>query len=557
MAVCRFAFGADPAMPFSPSSSLQTRLLTAMVVVMVVFAGVAGGLLFAATYKQVLAESRDILVGLAASVERTAAIGAYAGDAVLVQEVADGLVRNPLVAQVRADIGALKVRAGTNLPDEERAITVALQNPFDATEHLGQLVLLPDAAALRNVALRRAASISALLVIQALVMGLLLHVLVRRMVTGPLSRLAQCMRAIRPGTSARIEVFHHHLDDEIGVLRKSGNQLLDDAQAALDGERELRAEVEQMGAQYRRIFDASSAGIFLLDGQGRLIDCNPTVGRLLARSGLKPDKGVDFFSLCFKDVAAAQQLTRRSRERQRAMAGDLALRGDDGNTTWVHCLLTTTERLCDDGVRSQTLIEGVMYDVTARLHAEAAIRHRADHDALTGLLNRAALAQRVEGTCLTHLAVLYLDLDGFKRINDTWGHNTGDEVLRICAQRIQQAVRRDTDWIARVGGDEFVIVMPGVQPASSVLAATAHALVQTLAEPLELPDVAEKPAVAVSVGMACMPAHGQTWAEVIEAADQAMYAVKQNGKCGAALAWPDAQQAQAVPAPIPVSAALI
>ncbi|MCA0176837.1 MAG: diguanylate cyclase [Proteobacteria bacterium] len=545
-------------MPFFPSSSLQTRLLTAMAAVVGVFALVAGTLLFMATYQQALDESHDVLVGLGASVERTAAIGAYAGDTLLVQEVADGLVRNPLVAQVRADAGKLKVRAGTALADEGRAIVVPLDNPFDASERLGQLVLLPDAVALRSAAMRRAATLSALLVAQGLVMGLLLHVLVRRMVTGPLSRLAQCMRAISPGTSARIEVFHHHQDDEIGVLRTCGNQLLDDAQAALVGERELRAEVEQMGAQYRRIFDASSAGIFVLDGQGRLIDCNPTVGRLLSRSGIKPDKGVDFFSLCFKDVAAAQQLTRHSRERRRAMAGDLALRGDDGNPTWVHCLLTTTERLYEDGVRSQTLIEGVMYDVTARLHAEAAVRHRADHDALTGLLNRAALAHRVEGTCLAHLAVLYLDLDGFKQVNDTWGHTAGDETLRICAQRIQQVVRRDTDWIARIGGDEFLVVMPGVQPASPVLAATARALVQALAEPLTLPDLTDTPSVAVSIGVACMPMHGHTWDEVVEAADQAMYAVKQHGKNGVCMAWPGIDLAQQPTlAPLTVLTALI
>lgn len=525
-------------MPRLRTQSLQARLLTAMLVVVGLFALVGGSMLFAMSYRHAVEDNRTTLAELVTSVQRTAAIGAFADDAVLIKEVADGLISSPLVGEVRVETAKGVVTAGSAQPSGAEPIVMDLASPFDASERVGRLIITPDDGVVRARALRHAATVSALQMLQVVITGLLLHGLVRRMVTRPLQRLAGDMGRIQPGTSDRIGLIAGHMDDEIGLLRRGGNQLLDQAQHALEGERDLRAEVERMGAQYRRVFHTNSAGIFVLDAHGRLIDCNPTVARLLGLDGVTPAAGIDFFALAFKDVGCVQQLVRRATERRRAMAGDVELRSARSPATWVHCLLSVHEHPSADGIHTEQLIEGVMYDVTSRLQAEAAVRHRADHDALTGLLNRAALQHRIDSAGLTQLAVLFVDLDGFKRINDSWGHAAGDETLRLCAERIAACVRRETDWIARVGGDEFMIVMPGVQPDSDVLTHTAFALVHALAQPMQLTDVPQSQQVAASVGMACMPSHGLVWDDVARAADQAMYAVKHHGKAAAVMAWP-------------------
>jgi len=156
------------------------------------------------------------------------------------------------------------------------------------------------------------------------------------------------------------------------------------------------------------------------------------------------------------------------------------------------------------------------------------LRHDADHDPLTGLLNRTGLERELAAEPVDPGTrwVLYLDLDGFKPVNDTYGHHVGDDVLRVVAERLLGTVRR-TDLVARLGGDEFVVV------TGEDVDDAAHRITEAVRRPVRVqgarPGAAAAVAVDVSVGRAALHPGG-TFADALVAADTDMYAAKQAGR---------------------------
>ncbi len=173
---------------------------------------------------------------------------------------------------------------------------------------------------------------------------------------------------------------------------------------------------------------------------------------------------------------------------------------------------------------------GVAREVTELRRAERELEHRASHDPLTALPNRhrlqRELKQAMENAAHTGcgLALLYLDLDGFKAANDRSGHDAGDRVLREVAQRLQDGVRQG-DLVARVGGDEFVVLLPGCSDAAGART-IADGLRARLRPPYVLPDGPLQ--LDASVGIACFPTDGMDPGALLAHADRAMYAAKRH-----------------------------
>jgi diguanylate cyclase len=171
----------------------------------------------------------------------------------------------------------------------------------------------------------------------------------------------------------------------------------------------------------------------------------------------------------------------------------------------------------------------VGHEVTELRQAERQLEHRASHDPLTGLPNRHQLEHQLQraidhaGRTGDGLALLYLDLDGFKAANDRCGHAAGDRLLCEVAQRLQESLRHG-DMVARVGGDEFVTLLPGCSaPAALTL---ADALRARLQPPYALPDGPIR--LGASIGIACYPEDGTEPAALLAHADRAMYAAKRH-----------------------------
>jgi len=162
---------------------------------------------------------------------------------------------------------------------------------------------------------------------------------------------------------------------------------------------------------------------------------------------------------------------------------------------------------------------------------DASLRQSALHDELTGLANRTlfmdhyrialARAQRSEAG----IALLFIDLDGFKKINDTYGHDAGDKVLEVTAQRISDRIRKN-DSVARFGGDEFVVMLPDLKNPQDALA-VAETLMELIGKPINWNGRLLE--VGASIGMANYPTDGDTMEKVMIAADAAMYSAKRKG----------------------------
>lgn len=170
------------------------------------------------------------------------------------------------------------------------------------------------------------------------------------------------------------------------------------------------------------------------------------------------------------------------------------------------------------------------------MRAERENSHRAHHDALTGLLNRAgfvdALGGRLAARAERSFAVMFFDLDNFKPINDTFGHAAGDEVLKAVAARVRR-VLPDGAAVARMGGDEFVVLLDGV--TAEMAQDTGHRLIAEVAASYELGGEV-RASIGASAGIAMSPDHGADVAELLAVADAALYEAKSGGKSRCCLA---------------------
>ena len=204
-----------------------------------------------------------------------------------------------------------------------------------------------------------------------------------------------------------------------------------------------------------------------------------------------------------------------------------------------HTFNHMTQRLAEsqaEVVSYQRTLEDKVAQRTRELEVATAHAYKlAQHDILTGLPNRSLLNQRLRQILAiaqregTEVACLFLDFDHFKRINDTLGHDAGDQLLQSIAQRLGSAVR-ESDTVARLGGDEFVLVLPGLDPAHATfeVMSVVHRVRESFLAPFRIAD--QSPTLTCSVGVSIFPLDAQDPATLIKQADTAMYAAKEAGR---------------------------
>ncbi|MFN9806746.1 MAG: response regulator [Betaproteobacteria bacterium] len=230
--------------------SLRSRLLRSVVIGALLFCALAGALAYWLGHQRATSNSQAVLDGLVASIEKTAAAGAFAGDPVLLREIVTGLASNTLVAaaEVRSATGAVlgsAVRIAQAEGASRVSITRPLLSPFDASEVVGTLVVDAHQGRIEAEVWKETLTLSALMIGQVLLVALLLYAVVERLVSQPIASLARRLDAIVPGTSERLAVPRDHADDEIGGLVAGANALLGACEDALGSERTARAEIEQ------------------------------------------------------------------------------------------------------------------------------------------------------------------------------------------------------------------------------------------------------------------------------------------------------------------------
>jgi diguanylate cyclase (GGDEF)-like protein len=345
-----------------------------------------------------------------------------------------------------------------------------------------------------------------------------------RRVSLPIIRISEAMRRLERGDHLAEVGAATPRHDEIGVLIDSVNGYRE----SLVRGRQLAELAELERGRLQAAVSNMPIGLAMYDAERRLIICN--------------DRYSEMYRLPRELTAPGTALEDILQERVRT--GIFVGTSSNKFIEDTYALITQHEpvlQLADlrDG-RTFSVIYQPMRgggwvstheDVTERRRAEARIHHMARHDALTDLPNRTLLKERMEEALAKarrddSMAVLCMDLDRFKAVNDTLGHPIGDALLRSVADRIRRIVR-DSDTVARFGGDEFAVVQTGmVQPQGAT--ALANRLIEELGAPYEIEH--HQVVIGCSIGVALAPSDGQDVDLLIKKADMALYRAKVEGR---------------------------
>jgi diguanylate cyclase (GGDEF)-like protein/PAS domain S-box-containing protein len=330
------------------------------------------------------------------------------------------------------------------------------------------------------------------------------------------------------------------IDEEQRYLRKSGEPLwvrrkVTLAEEAVDGASCLIEMVEAVGERsefaqrFRETFDHASVGIMHSSLDRRVLMINRKFCEMVGYSATELQEGSVRRIHHPEDSDADQHLETR------LVAGEIDSFSfekryvrKDGSIFWAH---RTVSLARDEAGRPKYFIR-VIEDISARKQAEEELLHLAHYDTLTNLPNRALFRDRLAQTLAQArrsygiLAIMFLDLDRFKTVNDSLGHAMGDLLLKQVAHRLTACVRA-SDTVGRLAGDEFGIILGGLHGTTDALQ-VAQKIVQIFTAPFRL-DHHER-FVTTSIGISIYPTDGRDEDMLIKAADSAMYRVKQSGR---------------------------
>lgn len=289
----------------------------------------------------------------------------------------------------------------------------------------------------------------------------------------------------------------------------------------------LRKNEEQLELA-STVFDIMDDAVEITDQKNRIIRVNPSFTKITGYTAaevigkqlqLRPD-GMDETQLTSEQW--------KTFDKTGSWCGEIRNRRKTGEAyvAWL-----SIKRVRD--ISGQSTYHVVVFsDVTERTASTARLQYLAHHDSLTDLPNRIAFADRLQQAIVSakraerQVAVLYLDLDKFKPVNDTYGHQVGDLLLKEVAARLLSCVR-DSDTVARIGGDEFLILLPSVETEKDALH-VGEKIHYQLTQAFEISDFSLH--ISSSIGIALFPEHGMTQNVLIEHADVAMYEAKTHGR---------------------------
>jgi diguanylate cyclase (GGDEF)-like protein/PAS domain S-box-containing protein len=282
------------------------------------------------------------------------------------------------------------------------------------------------------------------------------------------------------------------------------------------------SERKDSEARFRLLFERNLAGVYRTTIDGRILDCNEACARIFGYESREEFLGLHAGDFYF-DNLERERIVKMLGNQQSISNLELHLRRRDGSAMWVLENVT----LLDNGV-----MEGTIIDITDRKHALEQMEYQAYHDALTSLPNRLLFRDRI-GVAQAHakrngrcVAVMFLDLDQFKLVNDTLGHTVGDRLLQAIASRLVNCVRAE-DTVARMGGDEFTILLVDLSDRRNA-GSVAQKVLDAVRHPVRIDE--HELYVTTSIGIAIYPEDGDDAEALLKNADRAMYRAKEAGR---------------------------
>ncbi|GAB2903865.1 putative bifunctional diguanylate cyclase/phosphodiesterase [Streptomyces mayteni] len=310
------------------------------------------------------------------------------------------------------------------------------------------------------------------------------------------------------------------------------------SRAAITAQTEIAQALHESETRFRAVFNDAAIGIAIADMAGDILNVNDALARMFGGSAHQvrsrnlldlthPEDSPDIWRM-------QRELMRGEREHYRV---EKSYARADGTVLWTNL----TVSLLRDADGEPRYMMTMMEDISERRLLHLRLRYQATHDALTDLPNRSLFFERLEqalspGSGYGRVGLCYLDLDGFKAVNDSLGHAVGDQLLIAVAERLQSCAAGSGQMLARIGGDEFVALVVD-PPTPRTVTELAERALEALASPVELGG--RELMVRASIGVVEGPTRDLTAAEVLRSADITMYRAKAAGGNRYALADPD------------------
>lgn len=470
-------------------------------------------------------------------VEESAVQAAYNIDQDLAERVVKGLINHAYIhfAQIRLDDNSVLASSDSQtstsgmmskiMDEERRSYSVPLNTVFEEAP-VGTLIVESDPAALNADIFDRAIVILSTGFLRNVLLAVCLFYVFHALISRPLTLFSDRLNLLKNSSNSKtIPAIKGHSDDELGFLVNSFNELW---QSRNQAEEALRGS-EQFN---RDVMNSISDMLIICEEDFRIYNANHKTLHTLGFD--KKDLLDTSFAQLFKERQLPTQLAQLKPEDQ--LSQEVILESQLTRQDGQHLPVEIRARSIE--LSGSTYILALCTDISQRKQQEAQIHHLAYFDSLTDLPNRSLFLDRlnqVQSKSLRHntlSALLFLDLDRFKNINDSLGHDVGDELLIIVAKRLKEMMR-DEDTVARLGGDEFVIILNELAIDSEAAALNAQRITTRILEIMAKPFYIGQHTlhISASVGIRLFPDDDDNDIKnIVKQADTALYRAKSNGK---------------------------
>jgi diguanylate cyclase (GGDEF)-like protein/PAS domain S-box-containing protein len=345
--------------------------------------------------------------------------------------------------------------------------------------------------------------------------------------------------AVELGERFEIEYRIRRADGVVIWVSERGNPIFDEhgEVQAIEGiiqnittRKHIEQSLREAEGRYRSIFENAIEGIFQSTRSGLYLMVNPALARMYGYSSPQELMGVlnNINEQLYVDKARRAEFVQAIENSHNVQNFESLVYKKDGSTIWI----SENARAVTDEAGNLLYYEGTVEDITSRKSYEVQLEYQATHDTLTGLPNRCMLNDRLL-QCINFatryknkMAVAFLDLDQFKLINDSMGHEVGDQLLLIMSQRLSACVR-EVDTVVRIGGDEFVILISNIDSIHDIMSSMKRIL-ESVSEPCEIHGL--NYLVTCSIGISLYPDDGADPTVLLKNADSAMYEAKKAGR---------------------------
>ncbi len=506
---------------------IELKILASIVIVAVLFIPATTILSYHHAFSAAQEDARSRIEQFVSVVRNNASMAAYLNDFSLATETVNGLGTIPEIKGVIFTLSSgVKLTNGEVRYTSVSDIHISLKTEFEKTRQVGSLDIFINQDFVNHQAKEKGLSLVVWQVVLILMVVIVFLVLFRSVVSRPIQSLVAQLRTVQIGITTTHQAITIPSDDEIGFLAESMNIMVKKIHDSYSLDSEKNTKIAHLERQFRMIFEYSHAGIALINAQNKVLLSNPAFEAVFKNDST--DKTQYYYATdLVEEKTEMEDVIRQVREQHINIFRDFKVKGHDD--VWVRSLFS----LIDDkrGELGQ-FVEMVVYDISDRAALERHFEYNATHDSLTGLFNRRggeikfARQMAVAKQSDAIFVLLLLDLNDFKPVNDKYGHEAGDIVLKEVASRLRSILRSD-DIVVRWGGDEFVIslLLDNLQRLHVIL----DEIQASFRNEIEISSTISAH-VGASIGVSTSITEGYNITALLESADGIMYEVKRNGK---------------------------